>query len=103
MPAARMAEISWKCCILTAPALMCTKIPLSPARGAEREVRTLPLDDERVSCIVEWLSARGTTHIVITHIVMEATGVYWKPVWNILNDGAFELSTLRMFPAARRM
>src|SRR5580692_6654541 len=22
---------------------------------------------------------------------MEATGVYWKPVWNILSDGAFEL------------
>jgi transposase len=22
---------------------------------------------------------------------MEATGVYWKPVWNILNDGSFEL------------
>jgi transposase len=23
---------------------------------------------------------------------MEATGVYWKPVWNILSDGAFELT-----------
>ena len=22
---------------------------------------------------------------------MEATGVYWKPVWNILSDGTFEL------------
>jgi transposase len=22
---------------------------------------------------------------------MEATGVYWKPVWNILSDGDFEL------------
>lgn len=22
---------------------------------------------------------------------MEATGIYWKPVWNILSDGAFEL------------
>jgi transposase len=22
---------------------------------------------------------------------MEATGVYWKPVWHILDDGAFEL------------
>ncbi len=26
-----------------------------------------------------------------THIAMEATGVYWKPVWNILSDGEFEL------------
>ena len=33
-----------------------------------------------------WLSAQGCTHIV-----MEATGVYWKPVWHILSDGEFEL------------
>jgi transposase len=26
-----------------------------------------------------------------THVAMEATGVYWKPVWNILSDGDFEL------------
>jgi transposase len=34
----------------------------------------------------EWLSAEGCTHLV-----MEATGVYWKPVWHILWDGEFEL------------
>jgi transposase len=33
-----------------------------------------------------WLTASGCTHVA-----MEATGVYWKPVWNILSDGAFEL------------
>ena len=26
-----------------------------------------------------------------THVAMEATGVYWKPVWHILDDGEFEL------------
>jgi transposase len=26
-----------------------------------------------------------------THVAMEATGVYWKPVWSILSDGDFEL------------
>jgi transposase len=26
-----------------------------------------------------------------THVAMEATGVYWKPVWNILSDGPFAL------------
>ena len=26
-----------------------------------------------------------------THVAMEATGVYWMPVWNILSDGEFEL------------
>lgn len=33
----------------------------------------------------EWLS----THAV-THVAMEATGVYWKPVWHLL-EGHFEL------------
>jgi transposase len=27
-----------------------------------------------------------------THATMEATGVFWEPVWNILSDGKFELS-----------
>src|ERR1051326_3845325 len=26
----------------------------------------------------------------VTHLAMEATGVYWKPVWNIL-EGEFEV------------
>ena len=27
----------------------------------------------------------------VTRIAMEATIVYWKPVWNLLSDGEFEL------------
>jgi transposase len=34
----------------------------------------------------DWLSSEGATHVA-----MEATGVYWKPVWHILCDGEFEL------------
>ena len=33
-----------------------------------------------------WLGAEQ-----VTHIAMEATGVYWKPVWHILSDGDFQL------------
>ena len=29
----------------------------------------------------DWLSAHG-----VTHVVMEASGVYWKPPWAILED-----------------
>lgn len=29
----------------------------------------------------DWLSAQG-----VTHLAMEATGVYWKPVWAVLED-----------------
>ena len=35
--------------------------------------------------LAEWLEATGCTHVA-----MEATGVYWKPVWHIL-EGYFTL------------
>jgi transposase len=34
----------------------------------------------------DWLESEGCTHVV-----MEATGVYWRPVWHAL-DGRFELT-----------
>jgi hypothetical protein len=34
----------------------------------------------------EWLATNGCTHVA-----MEATGIDWKPVWRILDDGEFEL------------
>jgi transposase len=34
----------------------------------------------------DWLAAEG-----VTQVAMEATGVYWKPVWHVLEDADFEL------------
>ena len=34
----------------------------------------------------DWLASEG-----VTQVAMEATGVYWKPVWHVLEDGDFEL------------
>ncbi len=36
--------------------------------------------------LLDWLKAHG-----VTHVAMEATGVYWQPVWHILED-EFELT-----------
>src|SRR5882724_2143042 len=51
-----------------------------------REVRTFKTTTSDLLKLSEWLAGLGCTHIV-----MEATGVYWKPVWNILADGDFKL------------
>jgi transposase len=51
-----------------------------------REVRSFKTTTKSLITLSEWLSVEGCTHIV-----MEATGVYWKPVWHILSDGEFEL------------
>jgi hypothetical protein len=53
---------------------------------AVREVRTFKTTTNDLLALSEWLASFGCTHIV-----MEATGVYWKPVWNILSDGDFAL------------
>jgi len=34
----------------------------------------------------EWCKSQG-----VTHIAMESTGIYWKPVFNILEEGDFEI------------
>jgi transposase len=54
--------------------------------AVKREVRSFQTTTKGLIALSEWLSAEGCTHIV-----MEATGVYWKPVWHILSDGACAL------------
>src|SRR5664279_6046107 len=58
------------------------------AAGARtsRECRTFDTSTSGLRALLAWLTEQGCTHVA-----MEATGVYWKPVWNILSDGAFEL------------
>lgn len=53
----------------------------------EREVRTFKTTTGDLLELSAWLAERGATHVV-----MEATGVYWKPVWHILGDGDVELT-----------
>ena len=50
-----------------------------------KEVRTFQTTTASLIGLSEWL-----TQSKCTHIAMEATGVYWKPVWHILSDGDFE-------------
>jgi transposase len=43
------------------------------------EVRTFETTTTGLLELSAWLEAQGCTHVA-----MEATGVYWKPVWHIL-------------------
>src|SRR5713226_4563037 len=49
------------------------------------EVRTFGTTTVELLALSDWLGAHGCTHVA-----MESTGVYWKPVWHVL-DGHFEL------------
>lgn len=50
-----------------------------------REVRTFRTTTKDLLAMSDWLKQRGCTHVA-----MESTGVYWKPVWHVL-EGQFEL------------
>lgn len=52
----------------------------------EREVRTFKTTTSELLALSAWLDGHG-----VRHVAMEATGVYWKPVWHILSDGEFDL------------
>jgi transposase len=50
------------------------------------EVRTFAATTSGLLALSDWLSENGCTHVA-----MEATGVYWRPVWHVLSDGEIEL------------
>src|SRR6476646_6345865 len=52
----------------------------------KREVRTFGTTTRDLLELSDWLASQGCRHVT-----MEATGVYWKPVWHILSDGDVEL------------
>ena len=49
------------------------------------EVRTFGTSTRELREMADWLASLGCTHVA-----MESTGVYWKPVWHVL-EGRFEL------------
>ena len=55
-------------------------------RRPTRECRTLTTTTQGLLELLGWLTASR-----VTHVAMEATGVYWTPVWKILSEGDFTL------------
>ena len=53
--------------------------------GIKKEIRTYTTMTNDLLRLKEWLKDNR-----ITHVAMESTGVYWKPVFNIL-EGSFEV------------
>lgn len=54
--------------------------------GIKNETRSFGATTSSLTLLKDWLLDHG-----ITHIAMESTGVYWKPVLNILEPGGFTI------------
>lgn len=61
----------------------CIRIAEGP--DMREEIRSFKTMTSDILQLGDWLTEHG-----VKHVAMEATGVYWKPVWNLL-EAAFEL------------
>jgi transposase len=51
-----------------------------------KQVRTFGTTTQQLLSLRQWLLSEGCTHVA-----MESTGVYWKPVYAVLEGGALEI------------
>jgi transposase len=52
-----------------------------PGGSVAQEVRTFETMTGDLLELSDWLLSWG-----VTHVALESTGVYWKPIWNLLED-----------------
>ena len=64
----------------------CVRTPRPAGIGRRKETRTFASFTGQLEAMADWFAAEG-----VTEVVMEATGSYWKPVWYVLEERAFEL------------
>jgi transposase len=58
---------------------------LVKGKQIEQEIRSFGTMTRDILSLADWLEAES-----VSHVAMESTGVYWKPIFNIL-EGRFEL------------
>ena len=64
----------------------CVRTPGAGGRGRRKQTRTFRSFTGDLEAMADWFAAEG-----VTEVAMEATGSYWKPVWYVLEERAFEL------------
>lgn len=82
-----MQVVHERCCgidVHKQTVVACAIVP-GPDGGVSKETRTFGTMTENLAALADWLLGLG-----IKHVAMESTGVYWKPVYNLL-DGRFAI------------
>ena len=78
-----MDAIYERCCgldIHKRTVVACMIVPGS-GRQSRKEIRTFGTMTDDLLALADWLAAEG-----VTHVAMESTGVFWKPLFNVLED-----------------
>jgi|APDOM4702015023_1054809.scaffolds.fasta_scaffold16537_1 transposase len=66
--------------------LIVASVRLVEKRKVRRERERFGTTTRELMRLAEWLRSHD-----VSHVIMEATGVYWKPVWHVL-EGQFEVT-----------
>ncbi len=76
-----------RCCGLDVhkKSIVACLIVSDPDGTPHKTSRTFGTMTEDIRALADWLMAAGCTHVAL-----EATGVYWVPIWNLL-EGSFLL------------
>lgn len=82
-----MEVVHERCCGLDVHKKVVVACLLTPGEGGrpERKLKSFGTTTRQLLALAEWLMAAGCTHVA-----MESTGSYWKPIYNLLED-QFEL------------
>jgi transposase len=84
-----MDVVHQRCCGLDVhkrTVVACVLVSVAAGDGQpERQIRTFGTFTNQVLALADWLTEQR-----VTHVALESTGVYWKSIWNLLEDG-FEL------------
>jgi transposase len=81
-PGGEIMEVVYRCCagldVHKKSVSVC--VSCREADGSKRqEIRAFATTTRDLLALADWLGEQG-----VTHVAMEATGVYWRPVWAIL-------------------
>jgi transposase len=84
-----MDVVHQRCCGLDVhkrTVVACVLVSVAAGDGQpERQIRTFGTFTNQVLALADWLTEQR-----VTHVALESTGVYWKSIWNLLED-RFEL------------
>jgi transposase len=61
--------------------VLLTSAPGAAEQGVQKQTRTFGTMTADLLALAEWLEALG-----VRHVAMESTGVYWWPVYNLLEE-----------------
>lgn len=78
-----MQVVYERCCGLDVhkqTVVACVIVPGAAGQPA-KEVRTVGTTTDELRRLGDWLAEQG-----VSHVALESTGVYWQPVWNLLED-----------------